>query len=96
MQVALLQHPRRTVQLTPQGETLLEYARRMITLNDEALSSVRGDELAGRVRIGAIITQRSSCPRCSHALERIIPAFRLSCTPGSRPTWRGGLGARST
>lgn len=54
VQAPLLQHPRRTVQLTRQGEVLLEYARRMLSLNDEALSAVRGDELAGRVRIGAV------------------------------------------
>lgn len=54
VQVALFHHPRRTVQLTPRGEVLLEYARRMISLNDEALSVVRGDEVAGRIRIGAI------------------------------------------
>jgi DNA-binding transcriptional LysR family regulator len=54
VQAPLLQHPRRAVQLTPQGEVLLEYARRMLSLNDEALSAVRGEELAGRVRIGAI------------------------------------------
>jgi DNA-binding transcriptional LysR family regulator len=53
VQVALFQHPRRAVQLTPRGELLLEYARRMISLNDEALSAVRGDEVTGRVRIGA-------------------------------------------
>lgn len=54
LQVALLQHPRREVKLTRQGEILLTYARRMINLNDEALSAVRGDSVAGRVRIGAI------------------------------------------
>lgn len=54
VQVALFQHPRRAVQLTPRGELLLEYARRMISLNDEALSAVRGDEVTGRIRIGAI------------------------------------------
>ncbi|MCU4119049.1 LysR family transcriptional regulator [Variovorax sp. N23] len=54
VQVALFQHPRRAVQLTPRGELLLEYARRMISLNDEALSAIRGDEVTGRVRIGAI------------------------------------------
>lgn len=54
VQVPLFQHPRRAVQLTPRGEILLEYARRMLSLNDEALSAVRGDELAGRVRIGAV------------------------------------------
>lgn len=53
VQAALLQHPRRTVHLTPQGEILLDYARRMLALNAEALHAVRGDELADWVRIGA-------------------------------------------
>jgi len=52
-QVALFRHPRREVQLTPQGQTLLEYARRLVALNDEALSSIRSDEVGGKVRIGA-------------------------------------------
>lgn len=54
VQAPLLQHPRRAVQLTPQGEVLLGYARRMLSLNDEALNAVRSEELAGRVRIGAL------------------------------------------
>lgn len=54
IQIALFQHPRRTLELTPRGEILLEYARRMINLNDEALNAVRSDEISGRVRIGAI------------------------------------------
>jgi len=53
LDVALLEHPRRAVQLTPYGEMLLDYARRMLALNDEALSVVRSNELFGRVRIGA-------------------------------------------
>ena len=52
-QTALFQHPRRTVQLTEQGQTLLAYARRLIALNDEALGSLKSDEVGGRVRIGA-------------------------------------------
>jgi DNA-binding transcriptional LysR family regulator len=63
IQAPLLQHPRRTVQLTRQGEIMLEYARRMLSLNDEALSAVRDDELAGRVRIGAI----------NHYASRVLP-----------------------
>jgi DNA-binding transcriptional LysR family regulator len=49
----LFEHPRRMVRLTSQGRILLEYARRLIALNDEALASLRSDEVAGRVRIGA-------------------------------------------
>lgn len=52
-QVALLQHPRSTVQLTPQGEILLEYARRMMALNAEALGSLKSSDMVGKVRIGA-------------------------------------------
>lgn len=37
---------------TPAGESLLGYARRLLELNDEAASAVRGAELAGVVRLG--------------------------------------------
>lgn len=52
-QTALFQHPRRAVELTDDGRTLLEYARRLIALNDEALSSLKSDGVRGKVRIGA-------------------------------------------
>lgn len=52
-QVALFQHPRRAVQLTEQGRILLDYARRLVALNDEALGSLRSDDVTGKVRIGA-------------------------------------------
>lgn len=37
---------------TPAGESLLGYARRLLELNDEAASAVRGVELAGSIRLG--------------------------------------------
>jgi DNA-binding transcriptional LysR family regulator len=37
---------------TPAGESLLGYARRLLELNDEAASAVRGAELAGSIRLG--------------------------------------------
>ncbi|MEC5160672.1 DNA-binding transcriptional LysR family regulator [Janthinobacterium sp. CG_S6] len=37
---------------TATGEALLAYARRLLELNDEAASAVRGVELAGSVRLG--------------------------------------------
>lgn len=37
---------------TAAGETLLGYARRLLELNDEAATAVRGVELAGKVRLG--------------------------------------------
>jgi DNA-binding transcriptional LysR family regulator len=38
--------------LTPTGEVLLAYARRLLELNDEAATAVRGVDLEGWVRIG--------------------------------------------
>ena len=37
---------------TSAGESLLGYARRLLELNDEAASAVRGADLAGSVRLG--------------------------------------------
>lgn len=64
-QVALFEHPRRPVRLTQQGNVLLDYARRIIALNDKALSSLRSGEIAGRVRIGA----------SNHYATHVLPSF---------------------
>ncbi|OHX13328.1 LysR substrate-binding domain-containing protein [Chromobacterium sphagni] len=50
--VAILQKSGRGLQLTPAGEVLLSYARRLLELNDEAVLAVRGTALAGSVRLG--------------------------------------------
>lgn len=42
----------RTVALTDTGDLLLGYARRIVALNDEALSAARGGAMEGTVRIG--------------------------------------------
>src|SRR5262249_16158635 len=42
----------RTSKLTEHGERLLDYARRIVRLNMEALSAFAETELAGRVRLG--------------------------------------------
>jgi len=43
----------RSVALTPDGELLLAYARRLLALNDEALGKFRAPPLEGLVRLGA-------------------------------------------
>jgi len=43
----------RSVALTERGELLLGYARRLLALNDEALSTLAETRLQGRVRLGA-------------------------------------------
>src|SRR5712671_2431378 len=42
----------RTSKLTEDGERLLDYARRIVKLNVEALAAFDDDELTGRVRLG--------------------------------------------
>jgi DNA-binding transcriptional LysR family regulator len=48
----LLKKAGRGLVLTPAGERLLGYARRLLDLNDQAVASVREAELSGSVRIG--------------------------------------------
>lgn len=48
----ILKKAGRGLALTPTGELLLSYARRMLALNDEAALALRGPELSGRVRLG--------------------------------------------
>jgi DNA-binding transcriptional LysR family regulator len=52
--VALFQKVGRSKRLTPQGVRLLDYARRMLELNDEALQSLAAPDLRGPLRIGCI------------------------------------------
>lgn len=48
----LLHKAGRGLALTPAGEVLLGYARRLLELNDEAVHAMRGDRLEGQVRFG--------------------------------------------
>jgi DNA-binding transcriptional LysR family regulator len=44
----------RHVRLTREGEALLGYARRMLTLGEEALGAIASNECAGMVRLGVL------------------------------------------
>ncbi|MCC6471250.1 MAG: LysR family transcriptional regulator [Alphaproteobacteria bacterium] len=48
----LVRRQGRGLALTPAGETMLAYARKLLALNDEALSCVTGAAVAGTVRLG--------------------------------------------
>jgi DNA-binding transcriptional LysR family regulator len=50
--VALVRKSGRGLALTDSGESLLSYARRLLDLNDQAISAVRGSELDGWIRLG--------------------------------------------
>jgi DNA-binding transcriptional LysR family regulator len=51
----LLHQPRQPLRLTEDGEVLLDYARRMIALNDEALASLSSEQISGKIRIASIM-----------------------------------------
>lgn len=48
----LVRRQGRGLTLTDAGETLLDYGRRLLELNDEAATAVRGDVLSGAIRLG--------------------------------------------
>ncbi|MDO9436799.1 LysR substrate-binding domain-containing protein [Hydrogenophaga sp.] len=49
----LFERSGRGVQLTPDGQKLLVYARRMLTLHDEMVSALSGLSPTGQIRLGA-------------------------------------------
>ena len=48
------------VKLTDEGTILVNYARRMLALNDVAVASLRRPKVAGSVRLG-LISPRAAC-----------------------------------
>ncbi len=53
LSVALFRRDARSVSLTPHGEMLLSYAKRMLALNNEAVSRFLMPDMNGVVRLGA-------------------------------------------
>lgn len=58
--VSLIMRPQRSFRLTPEGELLLDYARRMLALNAEALRTLRAEETECTIRLGSIDNYVSS------------------------------------
>ncbi|MBN9249384.1 MAG: LysR family transcriptional regulator [Mesorhizobium sp.] len=51
--VRLFQRDAHNLQLTAQGRTFAQYARRILALNDEVLALMQSPDVSGRVRLGA-------------------------------------------
>lgn len=71
----------RSVSLTPQGEMLLSYARRLIALSNEAVSRFVMPELSGVVRLGAAddIAERL-LPKILRAFADQFPGIMVDVT----------------
>ena len=52
LEIPLLDRSSRQIGVTPQGEQLLSYARRMLTLNDEALQKMTSQDFEGEISLG--------------------------------------------
>lgn len=59
--------------LSPDGEKLLDYARRMVRLHDEACASFHQSDLAGELRLG--ITEDVSAPGMAQILSSFSTSF---------------------
>ena len=77
----------RSFSLTPAGETLLAYARKILALHEEALSAVAGPSVAGQVRFGA--SEDYASRKLPQVLSRFSAAYpnirvNVSCEPSDR------------
>ncbi|MDH1263331.1 LysR family transcriptional regulator [Pseudomonas sp. GD03944] len=68
----LLRGPRQH-QLTPQGQILLGYARRMLDLHAETQAAFHGEELRGRIRLG--VPDDYAARYLTPVLKRFAPNF---------------------
>lgn len=89
----LLRRAKNTVEPTLAGERLLDDARRMLALNDEAVQRVRGDRPEGRVRIG--VMQDYGTQWLPAVLARFMaahPSIEVEMTTGLTATMPARLG----
>jgi len=84
--VTLFQKQGRQKQLTEPGRQLLRHARQMLSLNDDALNSLRENSLSGVLRIGSPhdIADTILPPLLSH-IARSAPQLRLEIDVGRSP-----------
>ncbi|WP_020206541.1 MULTISPECIES: LysR substrate-binding domain-containing protein [Cupriavidus] len=82
----LFERQGRGKQLTRHGNKLVEYARQLLGLNDEALRVLREGDLTGSLRIGAPhdVADTILPPLLSH-IARASPALRLEIHVGRSP-----------
>jgi len=80
------------VALTPEGETLLTYARRMLALNEEAVRRFVSPPIAGRLRLGVAdhFVPRHLAPALAR-LSRTWPELRIEVEVGRSHELRARL-----
>jgi DNA-binding transcriptional LysR family regulator len=82
----LFQRVGRYKQLTPDGLQLVDYAKRLVTLNDEAWAAMRSTQIHGELRLGAPhdITD-SILPNLLAHFSKLHPGLRIAIHMGRSP-----------
>lgn len=84
--LTLFERHGRAKQLTRHGKKLVEYARQLLTINDEALRMLREGDLTGSLRIGAPHDVADTIlPVLLSHIARSSPALRLEIHVGRSP-----------
>lgn len=79
----LLRKEGRGLALTPAGEIMLSYAKRLLELNDEALAAVRGVAVKGSVRFGFVQDfAESPLPKLLGRFAKAHPGVRVEARVG--------------
>ncbi|WP_375255038.1 LysR family transcriptional regulator [Yoonia sp.] len=87
LDLALLDRSARTIGLTPAGEQLLGFARKMLEINDEALSRLTATEFEGELKFG--VPHDIIYPAVPAVLKQFAAAFpRMQVRLISAPTRR--------
>lgn len=82
--VTLFHRDGQRLQLTAQGETLLDYARRMLELAGQARDAVRSGQAAGRLRLGSMESVAASrLPYPLAAFHRSHPQIAVNLQTAS-------------
>ena len=82
----------RDLELTEDGQRLLGYARRLLALHEEAVGSLRGDTLAGELRIGVLEDYAASyLPGLFSGFAESYPNLRLEVRCETSPALQAAL-----
>lgn len=71
--IALMDRSARTIALTPMGEQLLSYARRMLELNDEIYGKLTSQDFVGEITLG--VPHDIIYPAIPQVLQRFAAAY---------------------
>ncbi|MDE1175902.1 MAG: LysR substrate-binding domain-containing protein [Edaphobacter sp.] len=75
--VALFRKRGRGLALTEAGEVALQYARRILALNDELLETMQGASVAGHIRIGCTMDLSSMLPAVLSRFTALYPQMQV-------------------